>query len=240
MNKVSDTLERVLRSLGFAIVTAGKLFLPSASFRRLEAHLKRHADRSKIARSMLALLYMQFDYYPEARRELERLAMTDKTSRRLTKSLGEVCYKSGDYPAAIRYLDRVADSAPDGETLLFLGLSKMHMGDFPSAAERLQQAEDCGLRQRLLYHALGYCFFKLGEYEAAVGAYSRGISLDPKDETLRNEAACTRIAYANELLQQSERERAVIQLRKALEFLPVASTTQAIRDTLAKLGDQLN
>ena len=99
------------------------------------------------------------------------------------------------------------------------------MGEYRQALENLQEGEKLDSRRTDIYNLMGFCHFKLKEYERAIEDFKKVIALDPSSA----------IDYANiasNYRQMGEKQKAIRYYQMALNL---DDTIQFAREHLHEL-----
>ncbi len=99
------------------------------------------------------------------------------------------------------------------------------MGEYRQALENLQEGEKLDSRRTDIYNLMGFCHFKLKEYERAIEDFNKVIELDPSSA----------IDYANiasNYRQMGEKQKAIRYYQMALTL---DDTIQFAREHLQEL-----
>ena len=107
----------------------------------------------------------------------------------------------------------------------YLGVALKEMGEYRQALENLQEGEKLDSRRTDIYNLMGFCHFKLKEYERAIVDFKKVIELDPSSA----------IDYANiasNYRQMGEKQKAIRYYQMALTL---DDTIQFAREHLQEL-----
>ncbi len=90
---------------------------------------------------------------------------------------GRICYYLKDYSNARVYLEK-AKSMSDSDTILMLGKTYEAISDYSYAASLYNSYLEEKGNNAAVYNQLGVCRIKMEDYEAAISAFSSGLSVD--------------------------------------------------------------
>jgi tetratricopeptide (TPR) repeat protein len=107
-------------------------------------------------------------------------------------SLGLDGHRSCDFESAVRYMSWARQSDPNETTRHNLGMAYAHLayscfdkGEYQSAKEFFESAEDSGVIRPELIHSYGVTLVMLRQLSEAIRAFERALELSPENETTR-------------------------------------------------------
>src|SRR5882724_10145 len=105
-------------------------------------------------------------------------------------SLGLEAHRTCDFESALRYMSWSRQNDPNETTRHNLGMAYAQLayayfdkGEYASATESFESAEDSGLIRPELLHSYGVTFVMLGQLDEAIRAFERALELSPENET---------------------------------------------------------
>lgn len=129
--------------------------------------------------------------YKEAGQVYLQNAMTENEKSISDYDMGRICYYMGDYENAKGFLERLK-TASDYGAALYLGRTYEALGDYNYAASIYAGYADYDQTKAEIYNQLGLCRMQLGEYQTALDAFQKAMSIEGNDmmQTLKfNEIA---------------------------------------------------
>jgi tetratricopeptide (TPR) repeat protein len=128
----------------------------------------------------------------------------------LNYNLGYAYYLTGNLPEADRYLSHAVQiDSSQPESFLYLGLTKLKLGDINAASADVQRAVIMRPDAEHYHFALGVILKLQGNLPAALSEFQQEMDLDPGDTSARQQAE--EIAAA----QSAGRQGAIPQLTPA-------------------------
>jgi tetratricopeptide (TPR) repeat protein len=129
-----------------------------------------------------------------------------------------------------------AQTQPDPVRLFEEGVARFNQRQFREAAEIFRAVFELDPNPFVLFN-IGRCYEELGDAEAAVRYYQRALALDgfPRDARLE---AITRLEQLEPLLEQRDREAALMMARSATGLGALSAEREASREAQARLQAQ--
>jgi tetratricopeptide (TPR) repeat protein len=107
-------------------------------------------------------------------------------------SLGLEAHRNSDFESAVRYMSWARQNDPNETTRHNLGMGYAHFayscfdkGEYHSAKESFESAEDSGVLRPELLHSYGVTLVMLGQLDEAIRAFERALELSPENESTR-------------------------------------------------------
>ena len=164
------------------------------------------------------------------------LCILEEMDRRLPEKyyihffLGLSYLENGEPEKALSSLEKAASLDPDGQELptvySYLGVCLKEMGNYREAIDILKRAESLDRERTDIHNLMGFCHFKLKEYETAIECFRNVLALNPSSG----------IDYANiasNYRDMGKTDEAVQYYRLALELDP---NLDFARENLEKLS----
>ncbi len=150
----------------------------------------RAAAASGGQRGLIALadLYRSFERYGEAEPIYGRLIDSGAEEWRLYFARGAARERLGRWPEAEADLQRALALSPDQPDVLnYLGYSWVDRGEkLNEGLAMISRAAELRPQSGAIIDSLGWAYFKLGDYERAIGHLERAVELEPADPILND------------------------------------------------------
>ena len=102
----------------------------------------------------------------------------------------EQMLQHGNWPQAETLARQLLRESPGHPGALgLLGILAVERDDFPTGIEHLREALGGGYQSAAAFRYYGYALKQLGQVDAALEAYRKGLALDPRDAALANNMA---------------------------------------------------
>lgn len=152
----------------------------------------------------------------ESIEQLKQVVRTNPANGSAYFYLSSLYTQMGEYPAAERYIQRAIEINPkQGEYYHQLGLIRYRQKQWQTALKLFQRALDAGSgrNEAAVLKSVGDVELELFDREAAFQAYTRALTIQPRDAQIR-------LALGRYHLDRGEPERAIEHLLAALEADP--------------------
>ncbi len=186
----------------------------------------------------LGKIYFERKEYREAAEWLEHVGPTENHYRDATFFLGYSRYQAGDFEAARKAFQTVAEKVPISTVWNNLGAAESRL-NLPQAVETFRKALDQDPSDPDYHFNLGYALFKKGDFAAAADRFRAVLDRDPGDQMatlllgrclkkqgLRAGTASDARLQALERLKDTYEERVYFQLKSILESPPASVPRQ--------------
>jgi len=177
----------------------------------------------------LGKLHFDRKDYREASEWLSRVGPAENHYREASFFLGFARYQSGDFEAAHKAFQMIAEKVPIGPVLNNLGAAESRQ-NLPEAVETFRKALEQDPSDPDYHFNLGYALFKKGDFAAAADRFRAVLDRDPGDQMatlllgrclkkqgLRAATASDARLQALERLKDTYEERVYFQLKSILE-----------------------
>lgn len=167
--------------------------------------------------------------YREAAEWLQHVGSSDARYREASFLLGYARYQAGDFPAAQKAFQVVADKVPISTVLNNLGAAESRQ-NLPQALDLFRKALEQDPSDPDYHFNVGYALFKKGDFAGAAERFRETLDRDPADQMatlllgrclkkqgLRTGAASDARLQALERLKDTYEERVYFQLKSILE-----------------------
>ena len=185
----------------------------------------------------LGKIHFEKKEYREAADWLARVGTSENHYRDATFLLGYARYQAGDFEAARKAFQAIAEKVPIATVWNNLGAAESRL-NLPQAAETFRKALDQDATDPDYHFNVGYALFKKGDFTAAADRFRAVLDRDPNDQMatlllgrclkkqgLRPVTADARL-QALERLKDSYEERVYFQLKSILESPPASEPRQ--------------
>lgn len=190
----------------------------------------------------LGKIHFEKKEYREAADWLAHVGPTENHYREASFFLGYARYQAGDFEAARKAFQTIAEKVPIAPVWNNLGAAESRL-NLPQAVETFRKALDQDPSDPDFHFNLGYALFKKGDFTSAADRFRAVLDRDPNDQmaTLllgrclkkqglrpaKGEAAASDARLqALERLKDSYEERVYFQLKSILESPPVSEPRQ--------------
>jgi ribosomal protein S12 methylthiotransferase accessory factor len=131
----------------------------------------------------LAKLASQYASPEDALEALVRLHKTFPDRFDVLFFLGLTLDALGQTAEALHYFEASLQAGPPAREIAsvycHIGSARKDLGDYQSAITALKQAQAANESLKEIYHLMGFCYFKLKEFQQAVECFEKAIELDP-------------------------------------------------------------
>lgn len=236
-NEAVQVLDSVDDNAPFAVTAAVVASISDASAGREEAAIERlrpvvDADPLNVtAVDTLASIYRSESRWQDANDVLSAtidvLPSIDGTHWRLFFSRGISFERMGEWPEAERDFQRALVLSPgEADVLNYLGYSWLEQGiNFLEAFDMIEQAVEQRPQSGYIVDSLGWAYYKLGNYEAAVATLERAVELTPNQPDILEH-------LGDALWRFGRRLEARFQWQHALDYDPDAEDVERLEEKL--------
>jgi tetratricopeptide (TPR) repeat protein len=173
-----------------------------------------------VERRFLARLYKDYNKNKEAAEEYQKLIRLDYMTDSNWIDMAEVLYGLEKYREAIGIFTRIEKKRPnDPNVNLYLGMSLSRIGEYQKASTYLEKAIRLGSNVYQAFWHLGICYYYTGQFENALDAYSKALSIKPDSNELKQCIVLAHIKIGQSLLDKNL-VQAEAEFRKALKVIP--------------------
>jgi GWxTD domain-containing protein len=135
---------------------------------------------------MLAHQYDQLNENSKAEAAYEKAYGLNPGHKQKVPEYAEFLLKVGKFEEALRLIEAIKDDSKlIFEYYLVKGRSQMGLGRYAEAAESLTQGNRIYNSETRLLSALGYCYYKTGQFQAALNALNASLKLNPNQEDVK-------------------------------------------------------
>jgi tetratricopeptide (TPR) repeat protein len=186
----------------------------------------------------LGKIHFERKEYREAADWLEHVGPSENHYRDATFFLGYSRYQAGDFEAARKAFQTIAEKVPISTVWNNLGAAESRL-NLPQAVETFRKALDQDPSDPDYHFNLGYALFKKGDFAAAADRFRAVLDRDPGDQMatlllgrclkkqgLRAGTASDARLQALERLKDTYEERVYFQLKSILESPPASAPRQ--------------
>jgi tetratricopeptide (TPR) repeat protein len=138
-------------------------------------------------------------------------------------------YRNREFAQAAAVLeDATAASPRDARALVYLGLSRIELGQYGAAETSFRKALEVGGEAALAHYGLGLALGYQGQLEPAIAELQKAVDLDPEN------------AYAHYHLglglhRKGVKDRALLHFHRFLELAPEAPEAPQVRALLSQI-----
>ena len=147
------------------------------------AHFRERSRINNVGLFAAKLVFEQIEDPAESTRHLEKMRDLLPDAYFIEFYLGRNCIRLGRHEEGLRHLERSLSLNPMEEDVpyiySFMGDCLKDMGRYQEAIEVLRKGTDLDDERPDLHNLLGFCHFKLEDYETAVKHFSRTVALNP-------------------------------------------------------------
>lgn len=186
----------------------------------------------------LGRIHFEKKEYREAAVWLEHVGPSENHYREATFLLGFARYQAGDFEAARKAFQTIAEKVPIGPVWNNLGAAESRL-NLPQAVDTFRKALDQDPSDPDYHFNLGYALFKKGDFAAAADRFRAVLDRNPGDQMatlllgrclkkqgLRAATASDARLQALERLKDTYEERVYFQLKSILESPPASEPRQ--------------
>ena len=120
----------------------------------------------------------------EAERFLRSAFERNRSSLKYALGLGQVLLKKKDFNAARGVLDPFLDEDSDGRLLSLLGAAHEGLGEYKDAVDLYERTLARGGANLAVLNSIGVCYYRLGNYRAALEALEKSLEINPNQESI--------------------------------------------------------
>ncbi len=143
-------------------------------------------DREPLYYNSLGVAYGEEGRFEEALHQFQRSAALNPGDPLVRMNLSTLFLRAGETGRAREEIDRFIAARPyDPDGYLNRGEILLAQSDFSAAADSFRQALDLHPRSLPALSGLGYCHYRLGEWERARYYWERALEIDPRQPGLR-------------------------------------------------------
>lgn len=150
--------------------------VPGAHFRERSNSKNAGLFAAKLAHEQINDAQAQIEY-------LERMGRILPGAYFIEFYLGKKKAAMAEFDEAVAHFQRSLELNPEAEDLpyiySFMGECLKDMGQYPEAVAVLRKGIEADEERADIHNLLGFCHYKLADYETAVGHFSRAIDLEP-------------------------------------------------------------